>query len=85
MGGATTPVCVGEVPQLGTIVGAICNQLAVSGALEHQVAGSTQGAAVPWALVFNMPGLLLLHRVPGQQPTLDQCANRITFGLRVGQ
>ncbi len=66
----------GEVPEFFTGVSAIGNQLAICGALEYQVSCGAQGAAVPWAVVLNMPGFLLFHRVPGQQAALDQCADR---------
>ena len=55
-------------PELLAAVGGVGGEAAALGhALEHQVAGRGQGAAVPGPAVVDPPGLLLRDRVPGQQ------------------
>ena len=51
------------------------DEAAVRRALEHQVARGGQRAAIPRRHMFSAPGLLLRHRVPGDQP-----AERLALG-----
>ena len=59
-------------PEAFAGVGGIGDELAVGGALEYQVAGRRQHAAVPGYREFHGPARLLFKGVPGQQVALEQ-------------
>src|SRR5262249_34992306 len=69
-----------RVPQQFACVGGIRREIAVGAALEHEIAGGGQQAAVPRRRVFDAPYFLLLDRIPRGQITLD-LAQRIDLPL----
>ncbi|KAI3488620.1 hypothetical protein L1887_47391 [Cichorium endivia] len=74
----------GEAPQALSLVRRVGVQLAVGGALEHQVAGGAQGAAVPVEAMRHAPGLALAYRVPGQQGAAHRIAGYLVGVAEAG-
>src|SRR3546814_7415786 len=56
-----------ELPQLFARFGIVRGEVAIGGALEYQIAGGRQHAAVPQKVMMDFPARLLRDRIPGQQ------------------
>ncbi len=70
----------GRFPELLAGPGVVGQQAAVGRALEHQVAGGGERAAVPGRHIVHAPGFLLRHRVPGHEAAEGLALGRLHVG-----